>query len=367
MRSKAFLLSVVLSVFSFWPTFAIDRDDLIDLWHWVKDYVDSADVKGVDPSYLELPEKGFLAQLDATLSGTELSLNYNLPNTEYGTVNIAGHLNTEVARLYTLGVSYRGWGLSYSADFSSFGDTEWAFSSYGQSYGFEARIHNSRSMSGMLEGTRQNEVKIAPIEIQLGDMHQRTILANLYYVFDKEHFSLPAAMSHTVIQRRSAGSFMSILNFHHISSDINDPGLSYAIGPAFLPEGQSARSRFRKLSQTQLSLGGGYGYNYVFSNPDFLLHGSVMPMLSIWHRNRTYWDVVGQEASGQQIYQRYASAFSQSSFTVNANAHLSFIYNHDNVVSGLIGIINYDSLPGKSQLSIYTFDWSASIFLGFRF
>jgi len=364
-----FQLSILLVLsFAIQPLRALDRDQVVKWLYMLKAQVDSADYRGVDPDYLELPEYGFVAYSRASLTGTHLTVDYELPNTTKGDVNLTGRLNTDIARLFSLGISYRGWGLSYSFDMASKGDTEWEFASYGQTYGFEARLHTSNTLSGDLKEHffDLNAQPVLSIDVQ--DFKQKTILANFYWVFNHSQFSLPAAMSHTVIQRRSAGSFLAILNLHHAGSRVDDPDLSFMISPAFATQDEPLRSQFRKLTQTQLSVGGGYAYNYVFPNQQLLLHGSFMPMISLWHRNRTYWDFIQEDESGKFLkVSTYDSSFGQKAIALNASMHLNLVYNKGRYLTGLMSMLNIDSLPSKGSLTIYTFDWSSRFFFGIRF
>lgn len=368
MYSSLRLLFLLVSALIVMPLEAFDRDRLLGWYHSVKDYVDSADIKGADTTYLELPKQGFLGYFQGSLTGTHLYVNYELPETVDGSVMLKGKLNTDVAQLLSLGVTYRGWGFSYSKDLSDHGDTEWAFSTYGQTYGFETRIHTSHTLSGDLDEYFTDNVTLPVLNVGIHAIQQKTWLANFYWVFNHRRFSIPATMSQTVIQRRSSGSFLAILNYHRVNSKVNDPKLSFFIAPAFLPEGGTGKLQFRQLSQTQISLGGGYAYNYVFPNKRLLLHGSMMPMLSLWHHNRTHWDVTEYDNQGDFLgVTAYKSAFSQQLLAFNANMHLNLIYNKDQYVTGLISMLNIDSLPARDRLSIYTFDWSARFFFGIRF
>lgn len=359
------------------PVQAYDREDVVHLYHVVKHYIDSADFKGVEPGYIDLPDAGFVGSLTGSLAGTHVTLDYSSPKEELNGVDLLGRLNSLVSNKLAVGVSYRGWGLSYSTSLSGAKDTEWTFNSYGQARGLELSIHNSTTLSGDFErnprifglnGRPLNQDNSPMLSVHEGDIHQRTFLMNFYWVLNHSRFSLPAAMSHTVIQRRSAGSFLVIMNLYHVSSKITEPALALSVGPAFEPEGEVVRSQFGKLSQSQLSLGGGYAYNYVFPNRNLLLHGSFMPMLGIWHRNRTYWDVLVHNSDGNiaSVFSHDA-AFSQKPIALNALAHLNLVYNQGRSLYGLLATANAESLPGRGRLSIYSVEWSVRCIFGVRF
>lgn len=334
-------------------------------WHALKNWVDSADIKGCDTTYLHLPKEGFIGYGNVYLAGTKAFLDYDQGYTQRGIVNVKSHLSTRVATLLSAGISYRGWGLSYSKDFSSHGDSEWSFCSYGQGYGLELRQHNSHSLSGVMDVEESGVEK--ELNIKANDFHQRMTLGNLYYVFGRKRFSLPAAMSHTIIQKRSSGSWLAILNFWHSATTIDDDMLSFPIGEDELAEGITGTAKFRKLSQTQVNVGGGYAYNFIFGDAHCLFHISAMPMVSMWHRNRRYYDVRLWDSNGQlQHDQSHAIAIGQR-LTLNGTVHSSFVYNFSRYVTGVMAMANIDSFPGKSNFSLYTFDWSSRFFFGVRF
>lgn len=368
MCSQHRLLLILFSALSLFRLEAFDRDDVIEWYHIVKEYVDSADIKGADRAYLELPRQGFLAYAQGSVTGTHLNINYTLAESASGVVKLKGNLNSLRSQMLSLGVTYRGWGLSYSQDIASHDDTEWSFSTYGQTYGFETRLHTTNTLNGNLEGHFADDVTRPVLSVGLSSISQRTWLANFYWVFNHRRFSIPAAMSQTVIQRRSAGSFLAIVNYHRVSTTVDDPALSFYLAPAFQPEGEQVRSQFRKLLQSQISIGGGYAYNYVFPNQRLLLHGSYMPMLSVWHRNRTTWEQFEHDVDGHFLREtEYQRTMGQRFLTFNSSMHLSLIYNKDRYSCGMLSMLNIDSLPSRNSLTIYTFDWDARLFFGVRF
>jgi len=335
-----------------------------DFWRSLKNWVDSADIKGCDTTYLHLPKEGFVGYGNVYLTGSKEYLNYSQNFAQNGTVDVSGTLSTRVASLLSVGVSYRGWGLSYSKDFSKNGDTEWSFCSYGQGYGLETRIHNSYSFSGVLD--LEGAGIMDEYDIEMKNCHRRLLLGNFYYVFGRKRFSLPAAMSHTIIQKRSSGSWLAIMNYRHSSTTLEGEQQQYYVGDEVLDLGYEGIANYR-LSQTQVSLGGGYAYNFIFNDAHFLLHFSAMPMLSVWHRNRRYFDERTWDSTAQSYQdERHVVAISQK-LAVNGTVHSSFVYNFSRYVTGVMVFANIDSFPEKEKFSIYSFDWSSRFFFGVRF
>jgi len=337
-----------------------------DWWRKIKNWVDSADVKGCDTAYVRLSDKGFVAYGNTVLTGTHISLRYDYqPGNANGKV-LTGQLNTRVATLASVGVSYRGWGLSYSRDFSGYNDTEWAFTTYGQSYGAEFRIHNSHSLAGSLD-TLQDVTTQVGYTVDVNACHQKTIIANVYYVSNRGRFSLPAAMSHTVIQRRSCGAWLALLNLHYASTDI-DKGIGMRLSMEFNYDGQYGTGNLYRLVQSQVSLGGGYAYNWVFGSEHNLLHASLMPMVSLYHRNVGHYNVRYSDRNSQLIRTSREEKELEQLFSFNAAAHLSYVHNSGPIVTGFQGILNLDNLSTRNnRLRLTTYDWYLRFFVGYRF
>lgn len=101
--------------------------------------------------------------------------------------------------------------------------------------------------------------------------------ANLYYIFNHRHFSYPAAMSQSTVQRRSAGSFMAGASITRHSMDFDYRSLSDISGVEL-----DNSLCFDKLKYTDYSLSFGYGYNWVFKR-NWLLCVSAMPAVGYKH------------------------------------------------------------------------------------
>lgn len=331
---RRFLLIFVLALLSATQLCASIR------WDAVRNWFDSADFSGSDTLYVVLPKQKFMAYVNTGLSNSLLNFKF-VNNTLNPPVELSGNLRSKITQSVAVGLWYRGWGLSYSRDLSKHRDTEFMYTFYGKRYGVEFRVHNSRNHSGEFN----DESDAIEVNVEPGQISQQLYLGNFYWVFNNKKFSLPAALSQTVIQRRSAGSWIAEINYYRssIKPQFSDAGGVY---PAIMVNAN-------KISSSQLSLGGGYAYNYVFGSEHCLLHASVMPMISVWHRNRVYSSID-------------TSPLSQN-FSVNGNAHLGLIYNHSRYVSGMSFIYNLEWVDLKSDLSILDSNWAGRVFIGVRF
>lgn len=92
---------------------------------------------------------------------------------------------------------------------------------------------------------------------------------NLYYIFNHNKFSYPAAYSQSTVQRRSAGSALAGMSysrhklnvdwdkFHELMDKVAGPGTSVAVADTSMHS--------TDIDYTDFSLSGGYAYNWVFA------------------------------------------------------------------------------------------------------
>ncbi len=92
---------------------------------------------------------------------------------------------------------------------------------------------------------------------------------NLIYVLRPERLSFGAAINNTSTQSTSGGSlyFLASYSDQRLSSD-------GTLAPVDLAETYGEMGNIKKAKFQTASLGGGYGYTWIFSNP-WYLHGSV--------------------------------------------------------------------------------------------
>ena len=93
---------------------------------------------------------------------------------------------------------------------------------------------------------------------------------NMYYIFNHKRFSYPAAFSQSTIQRRSSGSALCGIGYtkHSLSIDwdklysIVSDKLGEDVASRYMSEGPDTK----KINYTDISLSGGYAYNWVFAH-----------------------------------------------------------------------------------------------------
>ena len=299
-------------------------------WRSFINWVDSADIAGADTSYVRWPKQDLIASLNFKMINSLLYVQFDddLCNVDQ---KYRGYATSEFQTPISLSLAYRGWGLSYTRSFEKYVDNEFSFSTCGQKYGAELRYQYTRSYTGTLESNLDSQ---NDIEIQPEDISQEVYYANFYYVFNSKRFSLPAALLQTVVQRRSAGSWLAAINFQRSILRFHE-----------LP--------FNKVTSTKLSLGGGYAYNWAFAGEHCLIHASFMPMVNIYNHNSVY-SIEGKKGASESI-------------SVNGKFQLGFVYNVSRYVMGTSNVyyLSWYNLP--DYMDVVGLNWSSRVFIGVRF
>ena len=101
---------------------------------------------------------------------------------------------------------------------------------------------------------------------------------NLYYIFNHRRFSYPAAFSQSTIQRRSAGSPLLGIGYTQHSLDVNwgelNRVISNRLGNQVPANPIDSTLMFSEVKYTDISISGGYAYNWVFAR-NWVLAGSL--------------------------------------------------------------------------------------------
>ena len=211
---------------------------------------------GIDTAYITRPATKWTVTARMNMSGATI---------ESGGTDNGQHFKSkmEANRKATLsvGVSYLGLSLSVAINpaklMGKYHDFELNFNSYGRRFGFDIIYQDAKNYTGW-----HDHEGMERIELPDGLLSAKTLNLNAFYVFNSRRFSYPAAFSQSYIQQRSAGSFLLAAS-----------GM-----------GQRATidwNQEMQLKMTNISIGAGYGYNYVPSQ-DWLLHISALPTFIVY-------------------------------------------------------------------------------------
>ena len=319
-------------------------------------FLDSTDVAGCNLDYVRPYKHPWTAHISLRQFGTNL---HTTANNGSDARLMAGTKSN-----FQLKLAYRGYGFSYSIPLANGGENEFSLSKRGPVYGLEYRRYSSRSLHGNVKG--QSSYNVAePFEhnVSRGDILKRSIELNAYYIIDHKTFSYPAAITGTVRQIRSCGSPILAAAYYESSVYSNSDSLSHYWDD------------IRKLKIRQLSIGGGYGYNYVFGhNSCFLVHGSVMPMISFYRRNKlytkhSYSDIEEDSFFEADRYINYFNGLRDRSTALKFTAILrgSFHYSWRDYIVGYRVAFNRTDAGSYSKFHVTITDWNGNLYLGYRF
>ena len=256
-------------------------------WKSVVAYLDSSNVKGVDPAYVTQPDKPWAIVLNNNIDKLSLDVASTLyvksVIEEEGMSEMTFHLQIKPPVSTSLGLwaGYRGYGAGYSLSLS--GDNGYSFSMnmVSPSYGINLRINRfsfdqpeasvswrTNSAAGSGEGALDDETiqKALKHPMKIG-----TLVLDGYWVFNKKRFSMLAAYDQSTIQLRSAGSLVAGLMYYYQKLDYDTPK------NMFFPQ---MFTQMGKMRVYQGSIGLGYTYNWVPAR-GWVVNVTAMPVLTL--------------------------------------------------------------------------------------
>ena len=232
----------------------------------------------------------------------------------------------------SMGVSYLGLSLSAALNpaklMGKYRDYELNFNSYGRRFGFDVIYQDAKNFTGWHDHDGMERITLPD-----GLLSVKTLNLNAFYVFNSRRFSYPAAFTQSYIQRRSAGSFLLAASGmgQHATLDWDQE---------------------MQLKMTNISLGAGYGYNYVPSQ-GWLLHISALPTFIVYsNTSMTFGDT--------RVPLHYH--FPEAIITGRGAA----VYQWSNKFAGLSMVFNFTNIGDEESLAIHNIKWRVRTFFGIR-
>lgn len=282
---------------------------------------------GIDTAYIMRPATKWTVTARMNLSGATI---------ETKGIDEGMHFNSEMRAGYkstlSVGVSYLGISLSASLNpaklVGKYRDYELNFNSYGRRFGFDVIYQDAHNFTGWsdYEGAGR-------FELPDGMLSVKTLNVNAFYVLNSRRFSYPAAFSQSYIQRRSAGSLLLAAS-----------GM-----------GQHANLDWDqqiKLKMTNISLGGGYGYNYVPAR-GWLLHISALPTFIVYSKT-------SMTLGDTRVPLHYH--FPEVIITGRGAA----VRQWGNKFFGISMVLNFTNIGHEESLAVHNTKWRARAFFGVR-
>jgi hypothetical protein len=350
----------------------------------VKNFIDSGAVRGIDQRYISAPKLPWqvIAKWNVNQSALKMKTSGSVYDEETELslpFTATPYLKTEPSQYVGFWVGYRGYGAGYSVNVAGDKGSYLTFGALGGAYAVSVRIHNFENDNPNFELTSslideedeswQKWKLESPIKV-------RSVIASAIYLFNGKHFSYAAAYDQSVIQKRSAGSFMVGASYYygHINyADSTNAGLIYLMQNA------------GRIKLWQASVGAGYAYNWVPFR-GMLVSVMGMPMLTFVNRIKGYayqtnvedlieedWFLdpdISDEEWDRTFYKKarieyLGSQSSNSGLAVNFDVRLSLTYNFDRYFLNACGQFynfQYNSDDSRGYLN----DWYINASIGVR-
>lgn len=178
---------------------------------------------------------------------------------------------------------------------------------------------------------------------------------NLYYIFNHRRFSYPAAFSQSTIQRRSAGSPLLGIGYTRHTLEVNWKELADLVNCRLGNHVKvDSTLMFDKIKYTDVSISGGYAYNWVFAH-NWLLASSLSVALAY------------KQSSGDLPHERFSfSDFKFSNINIDGIGRFGLVWNNSKWYAGMSMIFHAYNYR-RSNFSTNNFFGSVNLYVGFNF
>lgn len=351
------------------------------LFNKAKDFVDKKWVKNVDTLYIQNPKQVWRISLDSYLSQSDLQMKSTIDGTNLGAegdVRCKPQIRTDVSTSIGVRVGYKGLAAHYAFNVAGDKGRDFSLSSSGTWYCVHFRLHEFKTKEPQVkyEGNfYQDDSDETKWEshtdkwILTSPIKAKTMVLDGYYIFNKRRFSYKAAYRQSVIQKRSAGSWLAGAMFYYSDFRFDDVANAQLI----LNMGDVGR-----IKQWEANVGAGYGYNFV-PGKGWLISAMAMPMLTLYNRVKTYsydsyvrelaeaeeWLDPEDVAPEDRWFNEMDTDAHNNRIRLNFNARLSLTYNFDRYFVNLNGqFYNFGYHHGNNSGRLN--DWFANVAFGVR-
>jgi len=259
------------------------KQNLMQKLHEVQQYLDEKAKAKVDARYIEVPEKPWRVVLRYKESVFDVDYSNSAGDPSAGD-GIDWQMCFVPPMSPSIGVwaGYRGTGFAVAKSLGKKKGTVLSFSTTGAKYGANLRLRGFDVDKGTFTSTIYEDGEVVPLN---GDAHLEapvsiaSLYLNGYYVFNGRRYSQAAAYNQSVIQRRSAGSFLLGATWYMSAIDLSDDKNSSLI----LLSGNN----IGRIKMHQGNIGVGYGYNWVPFR-GFVVNAMAMPTICFYNRVKVY-------------------------------------------------------------------------------
>ena len=293
------------------------KSSLMDKLRQVQQYLDDKAKKKVDPHYIEVPEKPWrvILRYKENMVDVDYSQSVDIPaGNEHSDWNLS--FEPPVASSVGFWVGYRGTGFSYSKSLTKNAGRYYSFSSTGAKYGINFRLRRFNTEDAKFSSTDRNletgvETEYDTAFSMPSPVWIRSVYINGYYVFNGHRYSQAAAYNQSVIQRRSAGSFLLGATWYQSSFDYSD--IKNAV---FMIIGHG----IYRAKVHQANIGVGYGYNWVPLR-GLVVNVMAMPTISVYNRVKAYKYETNYDLSPKEPVDNYGDWNRETRRWANGKTH----------------------------------------------
>lgn len=300
---------------------------------------------GIDTNYVDIPEQNHQFYLGGYAYWENYRMDHPLQPTEqtaWTNYNIRAHnIQTEME----LGISWKGLCVELPVPLHSSFKQSVGLAKNGSVWGFRLRYKHMGNIYGTTDyaiGDEHDEKRLDPNKHMV-----RMFYAEGYYVLNHRKFSLSSGLYADMVQKRSAGSPLFYINYYQSR---------YTADSLFLAPHDS-------YLMQQLSAGVGYGYNYSLLGGRMVLHGSLVPMFSLYtHMKHT--NSESQYANGN-MYDAVDNG--KAAFHMNAFARFACNYSFNRYILSFLLNYRYYAYMNNKDFRIHNQDADAQLNFCVRF
>ena len=338
------------------------KPSLMERLHEAQQYLDAKAKAKVDSQYIEVPDKPWrvILRYKENVVDVDYSQSLDIPGTnDHSDWNLC--FEPPVASSVGFWVGYRGTGFSYSKSLTKNAGRYYSLSSTGAKYGFNFRLRRFNTQDAKFSSidhekgqTSQSDTAVnmpAPVWI-------RSVYVNGYYVFNGHRYSQAAAYNQSVIQRRSAGSFLLGATWYQSSFDYAD-----IRNFVFMIIGHG----IYRAKVHQANIGLGYGYNWVPLR-GLVVNVMAMPTVSVYNRVKAYKYETNYDLSPKEPVDNYGDWNKETRTWANGKTHkpilMANISNHQFDYWEVEPEVNHSMLQLNLDLRLgIAYNWS-NYFIG---
>ena len=338
------------------------KPSLMERLHEAQQYLDAKAKAKVDSQYIEVPDKPWrvILRYKENVVDVDYSQSLDIPGTnDHSDWNLC--FEPPVASSVGFWVGYRGTGFSYSKSLTKNAGRYYSLSSTGAKYGFNFRLRRFNTQDAKFSSidhekgqTSQSDTAVnmpAPVWI-------RSVYVNGYYVFNGHRYSQAAAYNQSVIQRRSAGSFLLGATWYQSSFDYAD-----IRNFVFMIIGHG----IYRAKVHQANIGVGYGYNWVPLR-GLVVNVMAMPTVSVYNRVKAYKYETNYDLSPKEPVDNYGDWNKETRTWANGKTHkpilMANISNHQFDYWEVEPEVNHSMLQLNLDLRLgIAYNWS-NYFIG---